>query len=453
MNAPFDTSGFGHVGRFEAVTPAGGSSADGIRQWLRRGYIGLGVLVLGVGGWATLTDISGAVVAPGVVVVENRPRDVQHLDGGIVREILVRDGERVEAGEVLVRLDTTVVDANRDIVGTRLSEMRALTSRLEAERDGLDGIDFDADLLASDVPEVRRAVDGQRRLFEARERASDGQISQLREQITQAREQIQGLRNRISADERQVQLVLDELGGLETLLDRGFVSRTRILNLQREASRLRGQISASQAEIARIRSSISETNVRIAQLERERQTEVLTELRAAEAEASELRERQTTVQDQSDRIEIRSPVDGVVLGTAVNTVGEVIGPGEVLMQIVPAGERLIIETQVDPADIDEVYPGQLTNVRLSAFNARSTPELEGEVLATAPDRLVDPVTGQPYFLVRVTIPPGEMGRLPDTLQLQPGMPAEAFMQTESRSVLSYLLKPANDAMRRAWREE
>ena len=159
------------------------------------------------------------------------------------------------------------------------------------------------------------------------------------------------------------------------------------------------------------------------------------------------------MQDQSDRIEIRSPVDGTVLNTAVNTVGEVIAPGEVLMQIVPAGERLIIETQVDPADIDEVYPGQLTNVRLSAFNARSTPELEGEVLATAPDRLVDQVTGLPYFLVRVTIPPEEMARLPQSLQLQPGMPAEAFMQTESRSVLSYLTKPANDAMRRAWREE
>ena len=424
-----------------------------VRGWLRRGYLALGVLVLGLGGASAVIDIRGAVVAPGVVVVENRPRNVQHLDGGIVAEILVRDGETVSAGQVLMRLDPTVVDANRDILTTRMSEMDALIARLEAERDRRSSIDFPGDLTSSSDPVVMRAVDGQRRLFEARRNATDGQITQLREQIVQAREQIMGLEGRIAAASRQVRLVNDELGGLRTLLDKGFVSKTRILQLERERSRLQGEISAAEADIARIRSTIGETNVRISQIERDRQTQVLTDLRAAQAESSELRERQTTVMDQSKRIDIRSPVDGRVLNTAVNTVGEVIGPAEVLMQIVPEGERLIIETQVDPANIDEVYPTQYTHVRLSAFNQRTTPELDGEVLAIGPDRLVDQVTGMPYFLVRVTIPPQELDRLPDDLVLTPGMPAEAFMQTEARSVLSYLVKPATDAMSRAWREE
>ena len=433
----------------DAVSPDEGMA----RRYLRIGYVLLGLLVLGIGGWAVFTNINGAVVAPGVVVVENRPRDIQHLDGGIVAEILAREGQVVERGDILLRLDPTIVDANTQVVRTRLSEAQARLARLAAERDGADVIVFPDTVLGSDDPMVKRAKEGQAKLFDARQTAANGLREQLNQRIRQSGDQISGLESRNLAAARQVQLIDDELTGLRQLLARGFVSKTRILALERERSRLQGEMATARSEIARIQNNIGETRVQILQLEKDRQTEVLSELREVQTEAAELEERLTAALDQGRRISVRAPVGGRVLNSEVNTIGEVIAPGALLMQIVPADEKLLIETQVNPADIDQVYPGQTTRVRLSAFNQRRTPELFGEVTATAPDRLIDEVTGMPYFAVRVQLNDGEMDRLPPQLELQPGMPAEAYIQTERRTVLSYLLKPAEDAMSRAWREE
>ena len=423
------------------------------RRLLRWGYGLLAVLVVGVGGWSAVTNIAGAVVAPGVIVVENRPRDIQHLDGGIIAEILVREGDIVEAGEVLVRLDPTQVDANIQILRTREAELEALIARLEAERDGQETITYPETVLQARSPEVERAVNGQDRLFAARTLAAEGQVAQLRERENQLEQQIRGLRGRMEASMNQVRLVRDELQGLRTLLARGYVARTRVLQLEREESRLQGEISNSRAEIARLRNAIGETRLQILQIEKERQSEILTQLREAQTTLAEVKEQLGTSVAQGERISVRAPLAGRVLATEANTIGEVVAPGGLLMQVVPLNENLVIETQVDPADIDQVYPGQPARVRLSAFNQRRTPELWGEVMATAPDRLVDEVTGMPYFLVRVNIADGELERLPPSLEMRPGMPAEAYMQTESRSVLSYVVKPAQDAMSRAWREE
>jgi len=426
------------------------SSAKG---YLRAGYILLGVLVLVIGGWSALTSINGAVVAPGVIVVENRPQDVQHLDGGMVAEILVREGNLVSEGDVLVRLDPTQVDASIQILRTRLAEVRALIARLEAERDGLDLVAYPDSVIQTNTPEVRRAVIGQNRLFAARTAATEGEVSQLGQRVNQLQEQIRGREGLILSSRSQIDLVRDELASLRTLLDRGFVSKTRVLALEREQARLQGDISSSRAEIARLESAIGETRVQILQVEKQRQSDILTQLREAQTQDSEVREQLVTADAQGARISVTAPVSGRVLSTAINTIGEVVAPGGLLMQIVPQDEKLLIETQVAPADIDQVYPGQPARVRLSAFNMRSTPELWGEVTATAPDRLIDEVTGVPYFNVRVTISDEELGRLPPNLEMRPGMPAEAFMQTESRSVLSYLIKPAGDALSRGFREE
>ncbi|GLQ21240.1 HlyD family type I secretion periplasmic adaptor subunit [Algimonas porphyrae] len=425
------------------------------QRYLRIGYIGVGLLVVGLFGWAALASIKGAVVAPGFVAVDGKPAVIQHLDGGVVGEIYVRDGAKVATGDPLIRLDPTEIDASREIIEVQFNETRARVERLKAERDGLRTILFPQDLLgaAASQPRVARAINGQRDLFAARRAASDGQRAQLRQRIDQSESQITGLSALIQATQDQLEKVLEERDDKQTILDKGFIGRPAVLALEREALRLQGDIQSRQSEVDRLRSQITETRAQIDQLSRDRQSEVLTELRQAETEASGFREQLIAASAQSDRIIITSPVNGVVHDLAITTTGGVVQQGADLMQIIPSDAALIILTQVQPADIDQVYPGQPATLRLSAFNARSTPELNGFVARVSPDRLVDPTTGFPYYEVEVDLLPDELNRLPDNLTLLPGMPAEAFMQTESRSVLEYLLKPATDAMRRAGREE
>ncbi|MDB2439863.1 HlyD family type I secretion periplasmic adaptor subunit, partial [Hellea sp.] len=423
-------------------------------KFLRMGFIAIFFLI-GIGiVWGSIAQIKGAVIAPGVVVVEGKPKTLQHLDGGIVGEIFVKDGDVVQEGDVLMQLDPTMLGANEELVNTRLRETMARVARLEAERDSKSAITWPEDLMkAENDPMVASAMLGQEKLFMARRIAASGQVEQLKQRIAQSKDQIDGLNSLISSKESQAMKIREEAQAKRTLVEKGWLAKPVILTLEREELRLKGDVANHQSEIARLINSISETNVQILQLQRERQAEVLTELRQADTEASDFKEQLTTASDQLRRIDVIAPVTGKVHNMTVTTVGGVVAPGQEIMQIIPADDRLIIEAQVEPADIDQIYPGQKTTVRLSAFNMRTTPEMNGLVIQSSADRLIDQVTGLPYYSVKIEIPPSELGRLPENLTLLPGMPAESFMQTDSRSVLSYLLKPATDAMDHTFREE
>lgn len=429
-------------------------SKDPYASYLKWGFVTIFALVIGLFGWSVLAKINGAVMATGLVEVQGKPKTIQHLDGGIVGEILVENGQTVEAGDVLVRLDPTVLDVNREIVDVQLNETLARVTRLQAERDDLDEILWPEKLIAArNLPRVARAMTGQEKLFEARRAATLGQITQLRQRIAQSEDQIDGLNSLMASKVSQSAKIREETIAKQTLVDKGFLGRPAVLALEREDLRLQGDIQNHQADISRLKNSIAETREQIRQLRRDRQSEVLAELREADLEASGFREQLIAASAQAGRIEITSPVTGRVHNLAVTTVGGVVAPGQELMQIIPEDGKLIVMAQVLPQDIDQVYQGQPTRVRFSAFNARRTPELYGTVSRVSPDRLIDPATGFPFYEVEIDVPAEELARLDATLTLLPGMPAESFMQTESRSVLDYLLKPATDAMQRAGREE
>ncbi len=423
-------------------------------RYLLIGYLSIAALVLMTIIWS-LAPIKGAVIASGVVVVEGKPKTLQHLDGGIVGEILVKEGQSVEKGDIVMRLDPTMLEANQVIVQTRLYETMARVSRLQAERDSKSRIDWPESLMAARETNasVDTAMTGQEKLFKARRAADLGQVEQLTQRIAQFNDQIAGLKSLILSKENQALKIREEADSKQILVDKGWLAKPVILALEREELRLKGDIANHRSEISRLRNSINETRVQISQIRRELQAEVLAELRVADTEASDLREQLTTASDQRRRIDVTTPVSGKIHNMTVTTIGGVVAPGQELMQIIPQDVRLIIDAQVQPADIDQIYPGQPTTIRLSAFNMRTTPELNGLVIKASPDRIIDPVTGFPYYSVKIEIPPEELARLPKTLTLLPGMPADAFMQTQSRSVLSYLLKPASDAMSRAGREE
>ena len=453
MNAPLP-SGFEAQLKSAASEPLRAPERDYL-LYLRIGYIGVAVLVLGLFGWSAVAKIKGAVIAPGFVAVEGKPALIQHLDGGVVGGIFVRDGDQVQVGHPLIQLDPTEIDASREIVRVQLNETRARVERLRTERDGLARIDFPPDLLdaAGTNPRVRNAVDGQRSLFAARRAAMLGQVGQLQQRLGQSESQIRGLRALIESNRLQIIKLTEERTAKQTLVDKGFLGKPAVLALEREQLRLEGDVQSRQSEIDRLRGQIVETRGQISQVQRDLQAEVLAELRLAEAEVANYREQLTAASAQAGRVLITAPVSGTVHNLTITTTGGIVQSAAELMQIIPSEARLIILTQVQPADIDQIYSGQQATVRLSAFNARSTPELNGSVVRVSPDRLVDPETGFPYYEVQVELPPEQLSRLSDTLTLVPGMPAEAFMQTDSRTVLNYLMQPAIDAMRRAGREE
>ncbi|WP_371398063.1 HlyD family type I secretion periplasmic adaptor subunit [Fretibacter rubidus] len=422
------------------------------KSFLRIGYIAIAMLAVAVVVW-TFMPIQGAVIASGSVVVETKPKVIQHLDGGIIAQIPVKDGDLVKQGDVLMRLDPTVIEANQDLVSARYSEAQARVARLEAERDNRRSIAFPDNLLTrADDPIVAEAIDGQTKLFNARRRGALGLVQQLQQRIAQSQDQIDGLNGLIASKAEQSKLIANELVDLREGVTRGVVPRMRVTSMEREQARIQGDTASHYSEIARIRNSITELETQILQLRKDRLEEVLSELRQAQTEKSDLREQLVTATDQAERIDVLSPVDGAVHNLSMTTIGGVVAPGMEIMQIIPLGDKLIVEAQVQVADIDQIYPGQIGNVRLSAFNARRTPELKGTVLQASPDRLIDPVTGAPYFAVRIEIPQAELDRL-GGLNLVPGMPAEIFLQTEKRSVMDYILRPAIDAMSHGLREE
>jgi HlyD family secretion protein len=424
-----------------------------IRRHLMAGAATMALLLGGVGGWAATTELSGAVVAPGVLVVDTNVKKVQHPTGGVVGELRVRDGDRVKAGDIVLRLDETVTQANLAIVVKGLDELRARQARLEAERDGVGEVVFAPDLLArSRDPEVGRLIAGERRLFETRRAGREGQKAQLKERVGQLNEQIQGLSEQIVAKGREIELIGQELVGVRELWRKNLVQITRVTALERDAARLEGERGGLISSIAQTKGKITETELQIIQIEQDLRTEVGKELADIRGKVAELVERKVTADDQLKRIDLRAPQDGVVHQLAVHTVGGVIGPAEAVMLIVPAADVLEVESKINPQDIDQVRVGQEAALRFSAFSQRTTPEVNGIVSRVSADLSSDQRTGASYYTARITLAPEELARLKG-LRLIPGMPLEAFVKTGDRTVLSYLTKPLTDQVMKAFRED
>ncbi len=411
-------------------------------------------LAVGLGGWASTAEISGAIIAQGSLVVDSNVKKVQHPSGGVVGEVRVRDGDRVKAGDILIRLDETVTRANLAIVTNGLTEFYARKARLAAERDGADTVPVPKELAgAIDDPIVKEALASERKLFDLRRTARRGQKDQLHQRIQQLREQISGLTAQQDAKTKEMSLIEQELGGVRELWAKNLVQLNRLTSLQREEARLEGERGQLIAAAAEAKGKTAETELQILQLDQDLSSEVAKELRETDSKIGEYVERKVTAEDQLKRTEIRAPLDGVVFQSTANTVGGVItAGGDPIMLIVPEADTLLVEAKVEPRDIDQVQFGQPVVLRFSAFNMRTTPELNGTVARIAADTTSDPRTGQSYYIVRIAMTADEVGRLGD-VKLTPGMPAEAFIQTGERTMLSYLVKPLHDQLMRSFREK
>jgi HlyD family secretion protein len=411
------------------------------------------LLLFGVmGGLAAATKISGAVIASGSLVVDSYVKPVKHLKGGIVSAILVKNGDHVDAAQVLVRLDDTQTRANLAIIRKRLNELSARTARLVAERDGKDEIAFPTDLLsAAGNEDVRGILAGERRLFRDRRTSREGQKSQLRERVQQLNQEIEGLVAQEQGKRNEIALIGKELGSLEGLLNQGIISATKVYSLQRESASLNGDLGNLVSSIAQTRGKIAETELQILQIDADQSSQVSDQLRQAESDTGQFSERLVAAEDDLKRIDIRAPQAGVVDQLSVHAEGAVISPAEAILQIVPDKDALVAELKLAPRDIDQISVGQPVSLRFPAFNQRITPELNGRVETVSADLATDQRSGQSYYVVRARVPKQEWDRLGELTPL-PGMPAEAYMQTGQRSVLAYLTKPMTDQIRRAFKE-
>jgi HlyD family secretion protein len=429
------------------------SSRRSIRRHLAAGVAVVALLAGGVGGWASTTQFAGAVIATGSVVVDSNIKKVQHLTGGIVGELRVRDGDRVSAGDVVMRLDDTVTRANLAIVKKGLDELVGRKARLESERDGRQTIKFSDEMLArKSDPDVAHVMESESKLFDLRRSARQGQKAQYRERIDQLQEEARGLVAQQGAKDQELGLIGRELAGVKELWSKNLIQLTRLTALEREQARLQGERGQLVASAAQIKGKIAETELQIIQVDQDLSSDVAKEMREIEAKIGEFVERKVTAEDQLKRIEIRAPQDGTVFQLAVHTVGGVVAAGDAIMLIVPNADNLIVEARVNPQDIDQLQLGQKAMLRFSAFNQRTTPEIAGAVVRISADTTTDQRTGQSYYLLRVSMPPQEVARLGE-VKLLPGMPVEAFVQTGERTVLSYLVKPLHDQFMRAFKEK
>ena len=425
-----------------------------IRRHLLLGSALCVLLIFGVGGWAGTAMLAGAIIAPASVVVETDVKKVQHQVGGIVAELNVKNGDAVEAGTVLIRLDGTMTGASLTMVTKTLEELAGRRARLLAEQENAASIAFPPELQgrASGDNSAARILAGEQRLFEARKTGRAGQESQLRERIAQLAEEAQGLAAQRDAKNQEIAYIKDELRGVESLYERNLLPMSRVTALRRDTTRLEGEKGQLISAIAQAKGKIAETELKIIQIDQDLHTEVLRDLREIDGRIGELTERRISAEDQFKRTELRAPQSGIVHQLNVHTVGGVISPGETLMVIVPQSEGLSIEVRVPPQNIDQIRPGQIVMIKFSAFDQSTTPQLVGTVSVMAADITRDQRTNQPYYAIRVAISDEEIARLKG-LKLVPGMPAEAHLQTHMRTALSYLAKPLTDQFARAFRED
>lgn len=436
-----------------ALSPSvGGLRNMGIRKTLISGALIVTAFFGGFGAWAVLAPLDSAAIAAGQVGIDTRRKTIQHLEGGIVGAILVREGDAVERGQALIELDDTRARASRKLLDGQWGAAKAMEARLIAERDGFADVAFpDALAQRSSEIDVSRILEGQLNIFTARKDAVTSQTRILGQQVAQMREEIEGLGAEITAQTTQLNLIAEERDAVQALLKKGFARKPRLLALQREAAEIEGRRAQNRAAIARAKQSIGETKLRIQDIHTARHSEVVEELREVQAQLVDLAERINAAADVLKRTVVYAPVSGVVVNLQVATQGGVIGPGEPLMDIVPSNDKLVIEARVKTTDIDIVHPGLPAQVRLTSFNQRTTPVLEGIVERVSADSMVDERTGEAYYLTRINLT--EDSRLPDSLILQPGMPAEVMIVTGNRTLVEYMVKPIRESLSRAFREE
>ena len=429
------------------------SAKSSIRRHLLIGITATLVLVCGIGGWAYTSEFAGAVIAQGQLVVDTNVKKVQHPTGGVVAELLVREGAVVNSGDVVIRLDDTQTRANLAIVVKGLDEFAARRAREEAELDGRDTIDFPAELTArKDDPEVGRMLSGEARLFEIRRKTREGLKSQLAERVSQSEEEIGGLTAQVASKDRQVEWIKKELVGVRELWAKQLVQFNRVTSLEREQARLEGERGQLIAGIAQSKGKIAETKIQILQIDQEMRTEVGKDLAEIRARTAELVEKKVAAEDQLKRIDIRAPQSGTVHQLDTHTVGGVVSAGQPIMLIVPAADKLIVEGKVQPQDIDQVRLGQPAIMRFVNFSGRTTPELNGQVSLVSGDVTLDQRSGASYYTVRIAVAPDEIARL-EASKLIPGMPVEVFIQTTVRTVISYFVRPFQDQIARTFREK
>lgn len=415
------------------------------------GFLALALLVGGLGYWSVRTQIAGAIVAEGMIVVENNRQVVQHAEGGIVGQIAVRDGDRVAAGGLLIELDDTLLRSELAVVELQLIELRARRARLEAERDQADRISFPPDLLASESEAAAEQIEGQRLLFDARKETFEKEASQIVERILQTGNQIAGAEAQLAASREQESLTREELVGLEDLFARGLTQSSRVSPLRREAARLAGEIGELTSDIARFKGEVASLEIEVVRLENARREEAISELRDIQFRRLELDEQRASLLKRLDRLDIRSPVEGIVYGSTVFAQNAVVRAAEPLMYVIPQDQPLIVNARVEAIHIDQVSIGQPATLRFSAFNQRLTPEVTGTVIDVSADVFEDDLTGLVYYRVDLVPLTEELPKLEDQ-NLLPGMPVEAFLRTDYRTPLSYLTKPLTDYFERAFRE-
>ena len=433
--------------------PTHRSNERSLRRMLVWSFAIVAVFFGGLGTWAMLAPLHSAAVATGEVVVEGNRKTVQHLEGGIVSEIRVDEGTRVEAGDVLVRLDPTQAKAQLDLLRSRQHTALAREARLVAERQRADSVTFPRELkaAASENPDVASMMESQRELFADRRSSLTGQIDILNRRMDRYREQIDGFRAQLGSLDTQAALISEEVASVQNLLERGLERRPRLLALQRRAAELDGSEGDLLARIAQAKQNIAESEARIIQLRNQRREEVSTRLRETRSQLFELEEQLNAQRDVVARTRVRAPRSGTVVDMQVHTQGGVIRAGDKIMDIVPSGEDLLVDARVRPRDIDVVRAGLPAEVRLTAYQRRTTPTIHGEVVSVSADRLIDEQTGEAYYTARVRIDQASLARA-ENVTLSPGMPAQVMIRTGERTALDYILSPIADTLNQAFRE-
>ena len=417
------------------------------------GLIAVVGLFLGLGVWGTQTRIAGAVVASGMIQVESLRQVVQHPDGGVVGTINVTDGDRVEAGDVLIRFDDTLLLTEIAIVDGQMTESMARKDRLRAERDGMDHVEFSAELLdrAKTDPKTADLISDERQLFQTRLEFLQKETEQLSERKIQIEGQLTGTEAQLAATRTQRELIVQELADQQKLFDQGLAQATRVLALRREEARLLGELGELQSVVARGNAQLIETDIEILKLQSQRQQDALAELREIEFRMIELTQRLLSARETLSRMDVRAPVSGVVHGMTVHALRSVVKGAEPILYIVPQDGPMLVKSRIDAIHIDQVHVGMEAALRFSTFEQRSTPEVLGHVTKVSADVFTDEVTGLNYYSADIIPVPEELEKLGD-VALLPGMPVEAFIKTGERTPLSYLAKPLTDYFNRAFRE-
>lgn len=422
------------------------------RRILVTGHLSMLAMVAVLGGWAYASRLNGAVIAPATIVVESYSKKVQHQQGGIVAKILVKDGDRVEQGQDLILLDTTDAKAEVAILQGLLDELKIKQARLEAQRDGRTDLVIPDDVKArAGEGKLPTIIAGQQKLLTSSSESAKGKVDQLSQQVDQLKEQIKGIDAQVVSQSTQARLIAEELESLKTLQAKGLVPNSRVLSVEREAARLAGVEAELVSNRAASEARIGEVKLRIIQVEEDLRTEALTDLRDTESRISELEEKRIAASARLNRTSIKAPATGSIYQMAVHTTGGVIGPGETLMLVVPEGDDLVLQAQVMPNDIDDVTAGQDARIRFPGLNARTTPEVYAKVSQVAADISRVDANSPPFYAVRLTIAAKDIEAVGHG-KLKPGMNAEAFIQTEARSPLTYLIKPLMDQIAHAMRE-